>query len=77
MLDMVQKNIFNTLVNRHGMVASIDMSPAESDWMMTEAQFLRRVDKVIARRDMTSVVIVNEVTDILLTKGGKAGRFKW
>ena len=51
----------------------IDVSPLG----LTQEQFMRRVDKVFADRDMASVVIANEVTDILNTRGGKAGRFKW
>lgn len=44
---------------------------------LTEEQFMNRVDKVFEERDMAGVVIRNEVTDILKTNGGKAGRFKW
>ena len=74
---MVQKNIFNTLVNRHGMVADIESSQLENSWGISQEQFLRRVELVESNRDLAGVTIRNEVADILNTKGGKAGRFKW
>ena len=74
---MEQKSIFSTIYNRKELARFLQQQPEVRCWSMSEEQFLRRVEMVEGLRDLAGVIIKNEVTDMLLTNGGKAGRFKW
>ena len=74
---MEQKSIFSTIYNRKELARFLQQQPEDRCWSMSEEQFLRRVEMVEGLRDLAGVIIKNEVTDMLLTNGGKAGRFKW
>ena len=69
--------MFEVLTNRKDIVRYIDEMPEPSEWTITQEQFIRRFELLEGLRDLAGVVIKNEVTDILVTNGGEAGRFKW